>query len=242
MTSKNIDAMNPMNFSSASLDFTNDNKIVIAGSCGACVDLFESIVQPYFIRYLNDGTPDTGFGSNGTLLLPTSGLSISQLMIQENQRMIVSGAFLDCFEGSTYSISRYFSEGSPDNSFNGNALEFDYVKSILQEDGKIVSVGNTFCYDGEEDIFLLRHNNNPLAIAEFDNYKTTIYPNPSKGIFNIENNFYSENEIYQITDITGKIIALGQLGNSHTQVDLSSAQSGVYFLKTSNAVFRLLKN
>src|SRR5690606_29847293 len=99
ISQKNIDALNPMNFSSASLDFTDDNKIVIAGSCGACVDLFDPVLQPYFIRYLNDGSPDASFGYNGTVLLPISGFRIFQLIIQENQRMIVSGRILDCFEG-----------------------------------------------------------------------------------------------------------------------------------------------
>ena len=242
ISEKNIDALNPMNFSSASLDFTDDNKIVIAGSCGACVDLFDPVLQPYFIRYLNDGSPDASFGNNGTVLLPISGFRISQLIIQENQRMIVSGRLLDCFEGSIYVISRYFEGGSIDNSFNGTSLGFDNYKTILQQDGKIVTVGNTFWYDGMEDIVLLRHTNNPLSLPEFENQKTTIYPNPSNGIFTIERELFSENEAYQITDITGKIIASGKLGDKQTQINISTAQSGIYFLKTNNSVFRLLKN
>ncbi|MEH6764350.1 MAG: T9SS type A sorting domain-containing protein [Aequorivita antarctica] len=240
---KNIDALNPMNFSSASLDFTNDNKIVIAGSCGACVDLFDPVMQPYFIRYLSDGSPDPNFGNNGIVLRPISGFLISQLMIQENQRMLVSGSYLDCFEGSFYVISRYFPGGTPDNSFNGaSPIEFYNTKTISQEDGKIVTIGFTFWYNGEEDIVLLRHNNTTLAIADFENQKATIYPNPSNGIFTVECELFSETEKYQITDITGKIIALGELADKQTQINLSSAQSGVYFLKISNSVFRLLKN
>jgi len=242
MTIKNIDAMNPMNFSTASLDFTNDNKIVIAGSCGACLDLFEPVVRPYFLRYLNDGSPDSDFGSNGTVLLPISGLRISQLMIQENQRMLVSGEFLDCFEGSYYVISRYFPGGTPDNSFSGDLFDFEYVNSILQEDGKILSVGNTWWYSGMTDIVVLRHNNTTLSLPEYENYKTSIYPNPSTGIFNIENEIFSGKTAFQITDITGKIIAAGELNDRESQIDLSSAQSGVYFLKIVNGVFRLLKN
>lgn len=240
MTTKNIDALNPMNFSTASLGFTNDNKIVIAGSCGACVDLFDPVLQPYFIRYLNDGLPDSSFGNNGTVLLTISGFSISQLMIQENERMLVSGNVLDCFEGSFYRISRYFSGGTEDNSFLGGGLEFEYYKSILQNDGKIVSLGNTYWFNGMEDIVLLRHNNNPLSVPDFQNQNTIIYPNPSNGIFTIEREF-SESKKYQITDLTGKIIANGALDDKQTQIDLSSAQSGVYFLKTSNGMYRLLK-
>jgi hypothetical protein len=74
-----------------------------------------------------------------------------------------------------------------------------------------------------------------------ENRKTTIYPNPSNGVFTIEHKFF-EPMAYQITDITGKKIALGELNDTQTQIDLSSAQSGVYFLKISNGIFRLLKN
>ncbi|WP_271423842.1 T9SS type A sorting domain-containing protein [Aequorivita sinensis] len=241
ITTKNL-AFEPMNSSTASLDFTNDNKIVIAGSCGACVDLFEPVFQPYFLRYNPDGSPDANFGSDGTVLLPVSGFSISRLIIQDNQRLIVGGQYLDCFEGSIYGIVRYFAGGTQDNSFIGGGVDFNYITSFMQADGKILSVGNTFWYNGPEDIVLLRHNNNPLTIDEFENQKVIVYPNPSNGIFIIERNFFSEKENYQITDITGKIIATGQLNEKQTQLDLSSAQSGVYFLKTSNSGYRLLKN
>lgn len=240
---KNIDALNPMNFSSASLDFTNDNKIVIAGSCGACLDIGNPVMQPYFIRYQNDGLLDPDFGNNGTVLLPVSGLKISQLIIQENQRMLVSGKMLDCFEGSVYAISRYFSDGTADNSFiYGTTSEFDNYKTILQQDGKIVTAGNTFWYNGQEDIVLIRHSNNTLSVPDFENRQYTIYPNPSNGIFIVERDLFYENETYQITDITGKIIGIGELSERQSQINLTAVQNGVYFLKTSSEVFRMVKN
>ncbi len=244
VTVKNIDALNPMNFSSVSLDFTNDNKIIIAGSCGACVDLFEPVMQPFFLRYLNDGSPDPAFGNNGTVLRPISGLYISELIVQQNQRMLIGGRFPDCFEGGgIYVLSRFFSGGTVDNSFNGASpsVEFYNSKSIMQEDGKIVTIGYTLWYNGEEDIVMLRHNNNPLSVPEFQNQKATIYPNPSNGLFTIEREF-SETTPYHITDVIGKIIATGELTDRQSEIDLTSAQNGVYFLRTSNRVFRLLKN
>jgi hypothetical protein len=60
-------------------------------------------------------------------------------------------------------------------------------------------------------------------------------------MFTIERGF-SEMDTYQITDITGKIISQGELAEKQTQINFSAAQSGVYFLKTSHGIFRLLKN
>src|SRR5690554_8228447 len=242
IASKNIDAMNPMNSSSASIDFTNDNKIVVAGSCGACVDEFNPVLRPYFLKYLNNGEPDISFGNNGTVLLPISGFHISQLLLQENQRMLVTGRILDCFEGSVYAVRRYRADGFEDNSFRGEGASFEYYKSVLQEDGKIVSVGNTHWYDGQEDIELVRHNNTTLSLLELEVQKVIIYPNPSSGVFMIEHDFYSEREAYQITDSMGRMIAKGALGDAQTQVNLNGVASGVYFLKTSKNTFRLLKN
>lgn len=242
MAIKTLNAILFPSDSSVTFDFTNDDKIVIAGSYGGCIDIGNPSFQPFFMRFLNSGLPDDAFGNNGTVLLPISSFYISQLIIQENQRMIVSGNYPDCFEGGIYGINRYFSGGAQDNSFNGESIEFDNYKTILQQDGKIVSVGNTFWYDGQEDVVLVRHNNTTLSLPDYENQKTSIYPNPSKGIFIVENNFYSENVFYQITDIIGKIIVTGELSDKQTQIDLSSTQSGVYFLKTSNQVFQLLKN
>ena len=242
VASKNIDAMNPMNSSSASIDFTNDNKIVVAGSCGACVNESQSIRQPYFLKYSSNGLPDTNFGDNGTILLPISGFEISQLLIQANQRLVVAGHIQDCFEGSSYSVRRYHADGFEDYSFRGEGASFEYYKSILQEDGKIVSVGNTHWYDGQEDIIVLRHNNTVLSLPDFASQKAVVYPNPSSGIFTIEHDAYLENEPYQITDSMGRIIAKGELVNQQTQINLNGIASGVYFLKTSRNTFRLLKN
>src|SRR5690554_590114 len=242
IASKNIDAMNPMNSSSASIDFTNDNKIVVAGSCGACVDESQSIRQPYFLKYNSNGLPDINFGDNGTILLPISGFEISKLLLQANQRLVVAGHIQDCFEGSSYIIRRYHADGFQDNSFIGSSVSFEHHKSILQEDGKIVSIGNTHWYDGVEDIVVLRHNNTVLSLPDFALQKAVVYPNPSSGIFIIEHNANFKNEPYQITDSMGRIIAKGALGDTQTQVNLNGVASGVYFMKTFKNSFRLLKN
>ena len=243
IATKTIDAMNPMNSSSAGFDFTNDGKIMVAGSSGACLNENHSIRQPFFLKYNSNGLPDTTFGDNGTVLLPISGFEISQLLIQANQKMVVTGHVQDCFEGSHYMIERYYSDGNLDYSFGGGpSIEFDYSKSIFQDDGKIVGVGSTPWFTGNEDIVLFRQNNDPLSILQFQSQRIMVYPNPSQGIFNVERNFNLEKEAYQITDVTGKTIAKGELDDKQTQIDLTSIQSGVYFLKTSNGVFRLMKN
>jgi len=163
------------------------------------------------------------------------------LIVQDNQRLLVSGSIPDCFEASWAISKRYFSGGTVDSSFSSFPLEMFNAETILQADGKIVTLGYSYWFNGPEDIMLARFNNNPLSVPEFETNKLIIYPNPSNGIFTLEREF-SEMDNYQITDITGKIIANGELNDTQSQIDLSAAQTGVYFLKTANSVFRLLKN
>ena len=60
-----------------------------------------------------------------------------------------------------------------------------------------------------------------------------VYPNPSKGIFNISLGDVQPTAI-DVYDLTGKIIlskSAVQSSNIDTSIDLSNAASGVYFVK-----------
>ncbi len=93
VASKTLDAIIPMSYSSAGFDFTNEGKIIIAGSYGGCINNSQPSFQPFFMKYLNEGSPDLTFGNNGTVMLPISGTHVTRLMIQENQRLLPSGVF-----------------------------------------------------------------------------------------------------------------------------------------------------
>ncbi len=227
---------------SIAFDLFDDGSIYLAGAHGNCDDFY----MAFHAKLKSDGEKDGSFGNDGVQLLSSNYYMPEQVIIQENNRVLIAGNVSDCFEWSFATISRYFSGGFEDTSFNledgGQEIFFDDMKILA--DGKIIMVGTTPWYNGNfgSDFAIVRYNNNILSVPEFENQKTTVYPNPSNGIFTIERKLFSETETYQIIDITGKIIFKGEFIDKQTQMDLSSAQSGVYFLKTSNGVFRLLKN
>ena len=76
-----------------------------------------------------------------------------------------------------------------------------------------------------------------LSTESFEESKYFIYPNPSKGVFNLvtDTNEIKEIEVY---DVTGKVIlSKNDFGVSdiQTPIDLTSASQGIYFVKiTSN--------
>lgn len=58
-----------------------------------------------------------------------------------------------------------------------------------------------------------------------------IYPNPSSGIFTIEN--FEANQKYQVYDINGRLIEASIING---QLDLSNELSGIYLLRVLNKV------
>lgn len=196
-------------------------------------------------RLLNDGSIDASFGTDGVVQIYNDMLIVFKILLEDDGDLVVFGPtfFFEPDDNLTY---RFKPDGTIDYTFGTNghtSLGFEGADIAFQADGKILITGNTFFYSGSGERFVVaRLNNGPLSISEFEKNKLTIYPNPSTGIFNIEGELFSEKTPYIITDITGKSIAAGELIEKQSQIDIASAQSGIYFLKTQNGVFRLLKN
>ena len=191
------------------------------------------------IKLFSNAMLDPNFGIGGKI----EGFAGSY--VQANGRIILNSNYYDFEGGISPSYSRFFPNGTLDNSFqfNSNYSELSSAGLLVLNNDKFLIIGSDIWYNGPQiNLVLQRFNNSPLSIPDFENQKPIIYPNPSSGIFTIERELFSEREPYQITDITGKIIAKGELAEKQTQIDLSAAQSGVYFLKTSSGVFRLLKD
>ncbi|WP_139854011.1 T9SS type A sorting domain-containing protein [Aequorivita sinensis] len=229
-------------YSSKNIAVYEDGKIVVQSSY---FNWQNEIQHNLISRYLADGGTDTSFGSGGFINPNNPQLGINKIEVQQNQRLLIFGGLNNPVEGGgKFYMRRYHIDGTADSSFNFVTYSSDNAVAdmVIQQDGKITCLASTIWYNGQEDIVMERHMNNPLSIPEFDTNTIAIYPNPSNGIFTIDRGLLSEKTPFQITDITGKIIATGQLNEKQTQLDLSSAQSGVYFLKTSNSGYRLLKN
>ena len=219
-------------------DVLGSGKIFVAGGYGSC----DSIFQPFFLRFLVDGTPDAEFGDDGEVLISGSSTIIKGVIAQENGRILLMGDLVDCFEGGYHFVRRYFSDGTLDSSFSSQLFNMGQGSSILQSDGKIVTLGNTWWYDGDVDIFLARMNNNPLGLEDFEDNNIMAYPNPSEGIFTVDINFLNASEVdYEVLDVSWKLLQKGVLKSHFNQIDLSEVKTGMYFLRMGSNTIRLLK-
>ena len=88
---------------------------------------------------------------------------------------------------------------------------------------------------------------NTCATLSNSYFETTsnfkVYPNPSKGIFNVNT---EEVLVIEIYDIVGKLVKTSKIEIGTSSIDISNLNSGVYLLKTINSenksqVFKLIK-
>lgn len=220
----------------------DDGKIAVASSLFIDPDEYQNRVT----RYLSNGDFDPSFGSGGAINPDVINLSVRTLLIQPNQRLLLYGELTDFFEGGGRTfIKRYGINGGLDSSFNiGTVLNFEYfaVEMILQDDGKLVCMGLSAWYNGDEDFVLERYYNTPLSVPEVETGSLAAFPNPTQNKVTLTYDLIENAEgPYQISDVSGKILAEGKLSGNQTVIDLSNLQTGLYFLNSGNSSIRLLK-
>jgi len=135
----------------------SDGKLVVAGRLGGEYGL---------IRVTPEGTLDTGFGANGSVVtnLPASGLSIHRLALLEDGRILAAGTG---HNGQTYAMTavRYLPDGSVDQSCGGSCIStYSYVNKgasahgiAPQSDGKFLVAGYGYGPNGTSYGLLTRY-------------------------------------------------------------------------------------
>lgn len=139
-----------------------DGKIIIAGYFKA----YNGISRPNIARLDTNGALDLSFD-------PGTGLegnrSIFKVAALENGKILVGGGF-PTFNGLAYSsIVRLNSNGSVDTTFNPGTgvMGFGVYDFAIQDDGKIVIVGNINQFNGVSTNNILRLNENGSIDSTF---------------------------------------------------------------------------
>jgi len=92
--------------------------------------------------------------------------------------------------------------------------------------------GNIIASDRKYGLHVLSFNEPSTSTEELSESGFDIFPNPSRGIFNIlMNDFGGEKIEFDVFDLSGKILQSRILSNQSTSIDLSYLPSGFYFGK-----------
>jgi uncharacterized delta-60 repeat protein len=164
-----------------------DGKIVAAGSYGS---------KHYMVRYIDNGSLDSPFGTNG-IAVHTGIPARLHLARRSNGKLITAGAMVDDEGNSDFLLNGYLDNGTTDNSFGGNGtLRTDFPTAIPEgsedysnciivlNDGKFVLAGSA---DGRPA--LARYTTNDPTSVKTTNLtedNITIFPNPATQTLNIK--------------------------------------------------------
>lgn len=183
-----------------------DGRIVAAGDDWANVPTYSSVAVA---RYNTDGSPDTGFGANGTVATAfgTADAWANAIALQQDGK-IVAGGYGDAGGGVPGSaLLRYNTNGSLDTSFDGDGISTtdswgQGIEALaIQADGKVVAAGAE--YVGYYLFALARHNTDGSLDTSFgtDGVVTTNVSSNSSS---------SDSEAYAVAiQPDGKIVAAG---------------------------------
>jgi len=154
-----------------------DGKLVVAGRWNKSTTVtadFDFVVA----RYLSNGAPDPSFGTNGfTVVAMGTGLDlVNALAIQSDGKILVGGNAIVATGNTDFAILRLNSDGTPDNSFDGDGKLFLNFGStaesifdlVLYPDGRILAAGTANMGSTGIDLAFARLLPNGLPDNSFD--------------------------------------------------------------------------
>lgn len=211
-----------------------DGKIIAVGGYGG------DEVPATIVRYNPNGSLDTSFGNGGIHMHPLQdGLgpdSHVSVDLQPDGKIIVSGVGTFSTQYVGY-VARYNIDGSLDLSFGTNGLMipgFSVISSWFT-DIKYQASNNTIVVAGYTIVpfkaLMFRLNAGSVIVAvdesETEVGKLKTFPNPSKGIFQIDN---IQNATWiEVFDNSGRMLISRK--QSGATIDISELPAGVYVLK-----------
>ncbi|MBI4897004.1 MAG: hypothetical protein HY827_01385 [Actinobacteria bacterium] len=156
-----------------------DGKIIVAGNSET-----GSGYQFALTRYNPNGTPDTSFDTDGTLLKTVGATNdtIAAIALQPDGKIVVVGSRHNGSDPD-FVVARFNPDGSSDTGFSGDGVQFTPIGSstdiafdvALQPDGKIVVAGQRY-NAGFNDMAVARYNTDGSLDTSFDTDGKVVVP------------------------------------------------------------------
>ncbi|MCC7050292.1 MAG: T9SS type A sorting domain-containing protein, partial [Bacteroidia bacterium] len=203
------------------------------------------------VRYNNDGSMDTAFGTAGTQYQKCGGIydeGANGVVIQPDGKIVIIGSLVST-TGMMSAISCN-TDGSLDATFNGGSTGHSnvsfgtnidsYGKAIaLQSDGKIVIAGYRYASGTTNPDFAVARLNGTVTFSrsEFSNNGISIYPNPANHNINIKG--IEGKTVIKLYDVLGNLVmdastSSGLTKENKTTLNTNQLTEGIYTVVTEN--------
>ena len=194
----------------------------------------------------------TGIGSNytiptinvNTINIDYSNISVGSDFVKEytiSGTDLTNDITISLNTGTEYTISKDNITFATDDiiltNSGGNVSETTiYVKYSPSASGTALDI----IYNSSTDASTLGialEGTSVVGLSENDNIKFSVFPNPSNGIFKIDNKLTENTDIF-IYDVYGKLIQKNSLNSDMNTIDISKQSNGIYFIKiqTENGI------
>lgn len=222
------------------LDIDSQGRIVVAG-----ISFSNNVVA---VRLNPNGTPNTGFGTNGTVVTTAgSGANeISAMFIQPDDKIILSGSKQVPGTGYDFMALRLDTAGSLDLSFNGNGYAIGNIISgnineygaglCVFPDGRILISGTvelSSAINEDGGLLMLKPVLNTTSISEASaGGILSVSPNPGRDLFRVE---IAQSGLYRVWNSTGSLQQSLSLIAGTQMLDASTWAPGLYILQDVNS-------
>lgn len=228
-----------------------DGKLLVTGR----VDFSNPERDFWLLRFNENGTLDTSFGTNGMVSTDFGYDDVSIVLIPlSDGNIIVAGWVWEPNNYCGFGIARYDSNGTLNPSFGiGGKMvvqigpKNDYCLSGTQQsDGKILLFGDRditeSANDFNWDFTLVRLSTEgcgtrtdvSTSIDDIESFHVS--PNPATNSVHISCNWVKNDDNVRLTIINsvGQVVAIYHMQSEHTALDVSEFKSGIYILNMSN--------
>jgi uncharacterized delta-60 repeat protein len=226
------------------LAIQQDGKILVGG-----IQDIDNQYNFILARYNADGSPDTGFGSGGSVITDLGAWDRGHaLLLQPDQRILVGG-YSGLYPDLDFAVVRYKADGSLDPTFGTGGIaktDFSGLSDIIfdmafQSDGKLVTAGyseGSLAYD----FALARYttgtttgNGDPVSAGK----NFSVYPNPAHEYLTVSLSPDAGDREVCLLDATGRVVekhtVRGSASYGTTTFATGSLVPGMYLLRITSA-------
>jgi uncharacterized delta-60 repeat protein len=231
-----------------SIALQGDGKLVVSG-----YTYVGSFTDVSVARYHTDGSLDNTFDGDGKL---TTSIGIENdqsfgVAVQTNGKIVASCSTNDGTY-SNFGVVRYNTDGSLDNTFDGDGKVVTSVDTFLnasyavaiQSDGKIVAAGFSFVGGGSNDFSVARYHGDPITsgMENIEVMDLNIYPNPAHMCFTIQTAKINDEKLTcTIVNSMGQQVYRCQMDPGELKMNIQSLIAGIYTIIVENSYFRGIK-
>lgn len=123
----------------------------------------------------------------------------------------------------------------PEKLLNNKSFSVDGMRCYWQNGEQVIQLGNVDC----DEIY-----KNYNDVAENDEMKFAVYPNPANNVISISFNDVQTQFIelqYEITNTLGQTVMKGFISSENQQINTSDLENGMYFIKIGGMTIKFIK-